>query len=342
MLSKRRSRGQRGSLLILSLWIFALLGMLAMSLAFRSRIETKIAGIRQASGPIHYAALSAVNRARRILETDPEPETDSLSDRWQEELSTGDEPGKPEGVGAFSIKIQDEESKIHLNAASAAVFENFFRLAKKEGLPLESEPETWIAGILYWRGGSWIRRRPEGDAYYKKSLFESLDELLLIPGIKTQDVEKLKPYFTVYPQGKAVPLRININTVPPIVLRSLIDSVPADANGREKLYDQILAFREGKIVDPTKPGQNYFLNSDLTVEKFLYRLRLPSSIQMMNLAGQLLVYFTVDSKFFRVRAALRSRAFRRYGVEAIVGPDLTMTGAAIDKNRTAILAWQRL
>ena len=133
--------------MILSLWIFLLLGMLAMSLAFRGRLETRIASIRQAEGPVPYAVLSPVNLARKMLEEDSSPDTDSLKDSWNLTAAAEGEEGSFQN--SYRVQIEDEERKIHLNSVPPGVLEAFFKLAPGEGVRLETPPEDWIGGILY-------------------------------------------------------------------------------------------------------------------------------------------------------------------------------------------------
>ena len=326
---KLRGISEKGSLLILSLWIFLLLGLLAMSLAFRARLETRITKIREAAGPVPYAALSAVNLGRAALESDKEPEIDSRSDAWF---------GKNRGDARlpFVISIEDEESKINLNTVPPHVLENFFRAIRKE-IRLTSHPDDWVAGILYWRGSSWIKKGAEKGVYYKKEPFESLDELLLIPGTRPEDAALLKPYFTVFPQGRSSPFKVNINTASDILLRVLIESLPGDAQARDRLSEQIQKFREGKLRASKTFSRNYFLTEDLTAETLLSRLQLASTSSLTALAIQLVSYVTVDSEYFTVRAALPEDTLKGYGVEAILGP-----GSGGDENDLTCLSWQRI
>lgn len=259
--------GTGGSILLLSLWVFTLFGLLALSLAFRGRLEIKISTIREAKGIVPYSLLSAVNLARARLAADQEQEADSFEDEWygegkkdkdkKEKDTKGDKKEKedvlpwlddPARKVAYSLFIDDEESRLNINTVPPRVLESFFELLKQqEGKRFLSNPEDLIGGILYWRGDSWLKKEEKKGAYYKKKPFESLEEFFLIPGIKEEDLPLLMSYFTIFPQGKKVPFMMNINTVPGLILKAVIQSIPGHPDAHEKIYEQVLAFREGKL-----------------------------------------------------------------------------------------------
>ena len=248
-------KNQTGSILILSLWIFTLLGLLALSLAFRGRLELKISTIRDAKGITPYSLLSAVNVARMKLEADEEEEADSRYDEWYGEGSKDkkrkeelDRLGDPARKFTYALSIDDEESRLNINAVPPQVLENFFELLKQqEGKKFLSNPEDLMGGILYWRGDSWFKKEEKKGAYYKKKPFESLEEIFLIPGVKEEDIPILMSYLTVFPQGKKIPFVINLNTAPNLILKAVIQSIPGNPDAHKKIYEQILAFREGKL-----------------------------------------------------------------------------------------------
>lgn len=316
---------ESGSVLILSLWVLMLLGVLATGIAFRARLETQILKIRMARQVTPYAALSEVNEARLQLEADTDSETDSREDTWY-------------GVSekeTFSVEITDQENALNLNTVPPGVLELFFQRLPKEGVKLKTKPEVWTAGILYWRGSSWIKQRAETGAYYKKAPFESLEELFLIPGIEAEDVAFLRNYFTIYPNTLKF-FKININTASDFILSLVIDSIPGDSFAAEEFKDRLLQYRRGSLQGPEKNDRVYFTNDDLTTEKLLYRLQMSRGLQLVSFVNQFIVNATVDSQYFTVRVEWPGGTSQPTGVEAILGP-VTNT----EPNKLSILSWQR-
>lgn len=245
----------------MSLWIFTLFGLLALSLAFRGRLEIKISAIREAKGSVPYSLLSAVNIAKMKLKADEETSADSPYDKWYGE-GAEDKKGTAalNGLGdparklTYFLYIDDEESRLNINTVPAQVLEKFFELLKPEllqkaeGKKLLSDTEDLIGGILYWRGGSWHKKGEKTAAFYKKKPFESLEELFLVPGVKEEDIPILKSYFTVFPRAQEnVPFTINLNTVSKPILKAVIQSIPGNSDSQDRIYEQIIAFREGRL-----------------------------------------------------------------------------------------------
>ena len=149
------AREEDGSLLIVSVWISLLLGLLALSLSFRARLETRIAEIRQAMGPVPYSLVSLVNRARVLIDSDESPEIDHRSKSWYgkiDEETISDEAFGPaddkEKKDSVSMEIVDEESKININKAPLSVLKDLFKTAA--GLD-EEEANSIAASVVNWR-----------------------------------------------------------------------------------------------------------------------------------------------------------------------------------------------
>lgn len=328
--------GERGSLLILSLWLLLLLALFSFSMGFRAHLKAKLMKLQKAAGPAPFTALSTVNYGRYLLESDPTPGEDFLNDAWRvpQEYSQDDQ--------SWTVQSIDEESKININTAPAAALEAFFRLAAGNNLELASKPQAWTGGILYWRGDSWTQK-PEPGAYYKKKRFESLYELLLIPGIEKTDFEMIKPYLTLYPEGATEHFAVNINTASKPVLEALIQSASGDFFAKPRLLERLLDFREGKLDDEVKTQRHYFQSEDLSVQRILGLLRLPASLQYSTLLIQILPFVTVDSRYFSVRVEWDPDLLKHYGVEALLGPGgASPSGSFEERGRLVILGWQRL
>lgn len=318
---------ERGSILILSLWVLVLLGVLSTGIALRGRLEAQILKIRQFRNTSPYFALSQVNYSRVLIESDTDQDTDSRLDSWY---------GVSDSPFPYSVAIRDEEAKLNLNSVPAGVLELFFERIHQKGVKLKTKPEMWIAGILYWRGASWIKQRPQFGVVYKKTPFESVEELYLIPGIDTRDVSVIEPYFTIYPALHQNAFKININTTSDFILSIVIDSIHGDVFAAATIKEKIFQFREGKLEGPEQSHVRHFSKGDLTAERILYRLQLNRTLQLLHIANQLCAYATVNSQFFSVRVQWPTGSTNPFGVEAILGPKGTQ------ENKLSIMAWQRL
>lgn len=351
--SQKNKGDNRGTILILSLWIVILISLLALSIALRTRLENKIHDYQRVLGPLPYAPLSDLHRVRLILASD-QSKTDSQASVWYGEHLTSalkvlkNTEARAEAArvseGEFRVEIHDEQSKMDLNRVPPEVLEPFFKqLESYDRVRLSSRSEDWIGGILYWRGGSWIRKRAKSGVYYKKAAFESVKELLMIPGIEKQDVKKLEPYFTVF--SSELVFKVNINTAPLSVLRAIVESVSGDHFAREKIWDKILELRNSQKT--SEAGQPPFFPDDIvTQQAFLQKLMVSTTVQQLDFAARLIPFFTVQSAYFTVKILPSSPEIKGYGFEAVIGPSFPSSWNAQSSEPGSgnyqILSWQRI
>jgi general secretion pathway protein K len=135
--------------------------------------------------------------------------------------------------------------------------------------------------VSYWIDSTTEHRPPGGAAKSKNAPLDSVDELLLIPGIDADTYARLRPYVTIYGDKS-----ININSAEIPVLMSLSASVS------RQMADTIVRYREHT------PFQN---TAELS--------------QVSGFGGsvgqQLQGYFRVKSSAFRVTATAESGGIRR-------------------------------
>ena len=96
--------------------------------------------------------------------------------------------------------------------------------------------------IIDWIDRNTIPTNPElfdSENSSKNAPLDSIDEILLIPGIERTQYDTLLPYITVYGDG-----RVNINTAETPVLMSLSDSISRDMAERIVTYRKIEPFKE--------------------------------------------------------------------------------------------------
>lgn len=224
-------RNQNGSALIITVLIVTILVALVVEFAYEVYIDT--------------SSLSNWTNAQKASLIAKSGQT--LSTKYITELSQSTYTNQPEvtlpvekDFGAntqLTIKIEDENAKFNINSIifsngttnerNLSSLKNLFEyLNIKPDLALtiadwidpDSEPRHGFAGS-------------ENNA--KNALFQSIDELKLIPGIDKNTFDKISPFITVYGNNL-----INVNTAKLPVLMSL------DAKMTEGLAKKIIDHRE--------------------------------------------------------------------------------------------------
>lgn len=213
----RRLR-REGTILITSLWILAILSILAIGISFRASIEARLSKYSMDKLKGIYIAKAGILKSRAILSlssnnydsirecgvtlpTDKEPQ-----DVFSQKLGDGTFIVKYTEEGAAHYGMMDEQGKININKAEKAVLECL----------LGSNNKEIAASIINWRGTVQV---PDGawDDYYngltpsyecKHGDFSCVEELMLVKDVSPELFESIKDYITVYGDGK-----ININTV---------------------------------------------------------------------------------------------------------------------------------
>lgn len=222
-----RNFNNSGTILIIALWIMAILMLVAVSLAYRSRVEIKLSSLSSKKIKAQEMAWEGIFEISRLLKDDTNG-YDSLNEEWA--LERGDE--------AISYAIIDEERKINLNIASLDLLK-----------AIPGMDEDIASGIIDWRDldNDGIAE----DMYYmglepayhcKNSQLESMEELLAIKGITPEILETLKTFSTIYGHGK-----VNINTASGEALGALLSSLTPP--GSASLTDKILLYRDNNIFN---------------------------------------------------------------------------------------------
>lgn len=213
----------------MALWVVAILFVLAVGLAYRVGLELHLTRYAQDRLKAFYIARAGLEWASAFLNDENAHSIYAFQASAQQE---GESPFKesPVGDGFFSVHyvlrsegteeiqygMQDEESRIPLNTATAEVFQ------KVPGLE-----EELIVSLRAWRGDPGLTQAQlarENDYYAtlekpyprKGKLFQTLEELLLVKGMTPSRFEEVKPYFTVYGSAK-----VNLNTAPVTTLEIL-------------------------------------------------------------------------------------------------------------------------
>ncbi len=223
-------RRTRGSVVIVTLWTLAILFLLAIGLAYRVGLELRMVQYGQDRLKAFYIAKGGLERAMSLLlKEGGEGVVDSFQDSWSQDEALFKESvlgdgsftirytrKHPDGTESARYGMEDEESRIPLNAASEVVLQRVKDLDEKIALSLR-----------VWRGDKDISpdQLTEEKSYYsalekpyslKGEPFESVEELLLVRGMTPALFGTMKTLFTVYGSGK-----VNLNTASVETLKTL-------------------------------------------------------------------------------------------------------------------------
>ena len=300
---------RKGAILITSLWILAILSILAMGIGFRVSVEARLAKYNMDRMRALYLAKAGVVKSLYRLSKNPTA-YDSMYECGTvfspEEKS---DPGKLNAVfnsaldsGSFSVAykeeaaahpgMSDEERRININTAPQNVLENL--------LMYVGEDPGIAASIVQWRSpGPGL-----DDGYYqalpapykcKHEKFSAIEELLLVKGVNQQVFARLKDYVTIF--GDPARFAININTAPKAVLGALIMAyAPTDKIAADFCADKIIDFRSGPDKQQGTKDDTPFNSANINIE-WISQGAL-SATQAANLKNYLIIksnYFHIES-----------------------------------------------
>lgn len=244
----KNKNSENGSVLMAVLWLLAMLAVFSWAVArqvsqellFGQWLRDRVMGRSITQG--------AVQRAIFELQQDKFRPFDALNENW---ASNPDAFEKIRlGTGFFTVScnhdqdvlfgVCDESARISLNKADEELLTRLFQTVEPF---MAKEKAVQIArSIIDWRDTDVnpLDQGAESD-YYKASKkpyparngdFQSVEELSMVKGMTPDLFEKVKPFVTVYSEG-----RVNFNTAPKMVLKSLGLS--------DNLAEKVLEFRRG-------------------------------------------------------------------------------------------------
>ena len=263
------ARRRLGSLLIMSLWLVAILSILAVAVARSLSVDIRLAKYRQAHDEARALARSGIYLAMQQLARDAAaPEADGkvydwLGDEWAGVPGTDPdvEPGQwlirfpgtgrdtARFPGEVRIRVADEAGKLHLNTAT------------KEQLVALTDNEMLAQEILDARDGpDPAEDRPDDATPYfaKNGPFAAPAELSDLPGMTPEAYDTLQKQASPYTPATAP---ININTVTPDVL----DAVGLSGSA----VSLITRFREGTDGPDAHEQDGVFTEAGLTILQVL-------------------------------------------------------------------------
>ncbi|MFH1791785.1 MAG: hypothetical protein ABH885_07390 [Candidatus Omnitrophota bacterium] len=276
-------KGEKGQVLVFSLWVLAFLSILAVYSGISVRQHASVISACEFRSDLYGIARSGVFTARNFFNKNTDESgalgVDSLLSHWADSESFFKE--RAVGNGSFSVMYTcadnildkketrygmiDEERKINVNTASGGVLANILVIVA--GLSYEKADELSRA-IMDWRdmddtaelrSGIVTSERAEyaaaGLSHSPRNAdFASLEELTLVKGMDTETFCLIRDYITVFSTGS-----ININTVSRQALMALGLS--------KELTDKFLYYRAGADLLEGTADDNIFLSTDKIMEK---------------------------------------------------------------------------
>ncbi|MCM8800547.1 MAG: general secretion pathway protein GspK [Candidatus Omnitrophica bacterium] len=300
------------SILILSLWTLCLLSTFSVYLGYNIRQKLTLIKRIEQKQQLRFLSEAGIKYALAQIKKYPFKSYYCLNDTLNNNPSLFKEISLKTGVFSVSYQYEsgtegllrtywglvDEERKININKADFSVMKRFFRIIA--GLS-ESEAEELSASIIDWRDPDKELTLPLNDAedpYYlslkypyeaKDAEFEVLPELLLVKGFTEELLEKIKPYITIYGNG-----RININTASKAVLLAL--GLSAD------LVERIIYFRAGKDNLEGTEDDNVF-ESEAEILSILSQIYNLSSGELREVNQIVQRYLTTKSNTFLIKSS---------------------------------------
>ncbi len=294
-------RERRGTILITSLWILAILSILALGIGFRISVEARLAKYNIDGMKALYLARAGLYKSQALL-AKKTGGVDSIrqcgitlrNDDNPENSLEGLFVNVKLGEGSFTVAynnypgMSDEERKINLNTADQsmlALLLNSVNAASQDAA--QASASIGIAtAITAWKTPG---DNSTEDSYYeqlgykrKKALFSCVEELLLVRGVTPQVFNAIKDYVTVYSD------KININTAP--------DKVFFAYGLKPEVIANIIETRNGRISG-AKDGLPF---ADVAaIENYLPILR---DNAYSNDVAIIKKYFTTKSAYFRIES----------------------------------------
>ena len=211
--------GERGSLLIVTLWIITILSAVAVALGHAFSTEVRLMKYRLAHEQAMTLARSGVYLALQRLAHDPTPDVDWLGDSWaapQPEAPVDQDvwvvvvPGANPATGdaVVRVTITDENRRLNLNTADENQIDSLFG----------NVPKVMQAIVDYRDLDDPEDSSEDGpEPYYAKdAAFQQPEEVWTIPAVSDLPAElaqTLKDETTVYGSGT-----VNLNTASEAVL----------------------------------------------------------------------------------------------------------------------------
>ncbi|MDH5202828.1 MAG: type II secretion system minor pseudopilin GspK [Nitrospirota bacterium] len=248
----------KGMALVLTLLVLALITALVVEFSYAVYTNTNALYNWKTSQRLSFVAKSGVQLASKTI---LEEVMQHPSYTYPGSLNIPIESPFEDFKGTVLLRIEDENSKFNINsivysngALNDEAYHSFVRLLRALGI------ESGIADrIVDWIDPDKEPRLSDSEKASKNLYLDSIDELLLIPGIDNTIYEKIATYVTIYGDGL-----ININGAEIPVLMSLSDSINKNMAERIVAYRKISPFQSGAYIQSVA-GITYTIYNDFGV-----------------------------------------------------------------------------
>ncbi|MDD5423052.1 MAG: type II secretion system protein GspK [Candidatus Omnitrophica bacterium] len=310
-------RDKKGTILVASLWMLAILSVLAIGIGFRMSIEARLSKYAMDKTRALFIAKAGVYKTREFLSWDAN-DFDSMTECGVMLIATEDKTAQLSkmftnvavGSGNYSIGyfqegkdypgMMDEERKININKASQRVLETL----------LGEDNKGIAAAIIDWRDADDMTSPggAEDDDYSdlgyacKNEPFSVIEELMLVKGMAPEIFDAVKEYITVYGPDDA---KVNLNTATEKVIRVIGQSTLPPIS--DIVMNEIASKRWGKKDEQAIGPESETVFTDENSIK-----------DILNLGGYETDFgsirnsFTTKSSYFRIES---KAALDRSGVE---------------------------
>lgn len=223
----------RGSVLIMVAWIFAIMGIIAAFLLYRSELEWAAVVNLERNTRARQLAEEVLQERLALLRND-DTENDCITDLWFEE--DGYFQDRRDGY-QITVIIEDESSKPNLNLLDQSELESM-GLAGEEAdalldwIDIDSDLSPEGAEADYYQSLTPVYKPRDG-------FLSALREVLAVKG--GQEIyQKIAPYCTVF--GK-----YNINTLSEKNLENLLLSAGFEKSWTERMVSDVKNYRSTKV-----------------------------------------------------------------------------------------------
>ena len=257
----RRRQDQRGSFLVMTSVLLAVLSLLVIGVSHRGQLELRLVAYDVGRTQARLAVRAGMQRVLELLAKDRNT-FDALNEPWASNQPAFERQAVWPGQTLFTVAydtvvdrethavygVQDEQSRLNLNAASPDM------IAALPGMDLDV-----ARAIVAFRADAdttdpAISQQMRSDQNYYQSLspayttkgkaYESLAEVALVRGVTPERFAVVSAFCTVYATGTGA---VNINTAPPDVVRALRITHPQRGviGLSEAFVNALLRYRRG-------------------------------------------------------------------------------------------------
>lgn len=259
---------QRGSLLIITLWLVTILSALSVAVARYLSTEVRLTRYRLARQEAGELARSGVLLALDLIQQDPTPMEDWSGEPWAAPQTVSPAAGRQ-----LTVTITDEERKLNVNTAT---------VEQLSSLLGDAALAQAIVDYLDAPDPAEDRLTEEPPYYAKNGPAAVLDELSDVPGLTGESRETLAAFTTPFTSSATTGGPLNINTATRQAMLafglseytvSIIEEVRNGPNGRFERPEDILPTLQGlgwTIADPQQSMKEQALLSAMTTSSSVF------------------------------------------------------------------------